>query len=68
MSNFMVVKGESSYNAIFGRPTLMAMKAVISIYHLRLKFSTLRGVGVIRGNQYEARMCYTVSVRSAPGS
>ena len=42
------------------------MRAVTSIYHLCLKFPTPGGVGVIRGNQYEARMCYTTSVRSAP--
>ena len=41
------------------------MRAVTSIYHLCLKFPTPGGVGVIRGNQYEARMCYTTSVRSA---
>ena len=62
----MVVKGKSSYNAILGRSTLVSMKAVTSIYHLCLKFPTPRGVGVVRGNQYEARMCYTTSVRSAP--
>ena len=62
----MVVKGRSSYNAILGRPTLVAMRAVTSIYHLCLKFPTPGGVGVIRGNQYEARMCYTMSVKSAP--
>ena len=66
MSNFMVVKGGSSYNAILGRPTLVAMRAVTSIYHLCLKFPTPRGVGVVRGNQYEARMCYTTSIKSAP--
>ena len=48
--NFMVVKGRSSYNAILGRPTLVAMRAVTSIYHLCLKFPTPGGVGVIRGN------------------
>ena len=42
------------------------MRAVTSIYHLCLKFPTPGGVGVIRGNQYEAWMCYTTSVRSAP--
>ena len=57
ISNFMVVKGRSSYNVILGRPTLVAMRAVTSIYHLCLKFPTPGGVGVIRGNQYEARMC-----------
>ena len=66
VSNFMVVKSRSSYNAILGCPTLMAMKAVTFIYHLCQKFPTPGGAGVIRGNQYEVRMCYTTSVRSAP--
>ena len=66
MSNFLVVKGGSSNNVILGRPTLVAMKAVTSIYHICLKFPTPSGVGVIRGNQYEARMCYTTSIESAP--
>ena len=66
VSNFMVVKGRSFYNAILGRPTLVAMRSVTSIYHVCLKFPTPGGVGVIRGNQYEAWMCYTTSVRSAP--
>ena len=61
----MVVKGRSSYNAILGRPILVAMRAVTSIYHLCLKFPTPSGVGVIRGNRYEARTCYTTSVMSA---
>ena len=68
MSNFMMVKGRSSCNAILGRPTLVALKAVTSIYQLCMKFPTLCGIGVIRGNQYEARMCYTMSVKSAPAN
>ena len=44
----------------------MAMMEVTSIYHLCLKFSTPRGVRVVQGNQYEARICYTTSIRSAP--
>ena len=66
MSNFMVVKGKSSYNAILGCPTLVAIKAVTSIYHLCRKFPTPRSIEVVRGNQYEARMCYTTSFRSTP--
>ena len=62
----MVVKGGFSYNAILGQPNLVAMKTVTLIYHLCLKFPTPCGVGVDRGNQYEARICYTTSVRSAP--
>ena len=34
MSNFMVVKGRSSYNAIIRHLTLVAMKAVTSIFGL----------------------------------
>ena len=66
MSNLMVVKGISSYNAIIGRPTLVAMKEVTSTYHLCLKFPTLCSITFVRENQYEARMCYTTSIRSAP--
>ena len=47
MSNFMVVKSRSLCNAIIGSPTLVAMKAVTSIYHLCLNFPTPRGVGVV---------------------
>ena len=66
MSTFMVVQSRSSYNAILGHPTVVAMKAVASIYHLCLKFPTPPGVRVVRENQYEARMCYTTIVKSAP--
>ena len=66
ISNFMEFKCRSSYNAIIGRPTLVAMKEVTSTYHLCLKFPTLCSITFVRENQYEARMCYTTSVRSAP--
>ena len=49
ISNFMVVKGRSSYNVIVGRPTLVAMMAVTSIYHICLKFPIPYGVGVDGG-------------------
>ena len=47
-SNFMVVKGGSSY--IIGHPTLVTMKTVTSIYYLCVKFPTPRGVGVFWEN------------------
>ena len=62
----MVVKDRSSYNAIIGRPTLVALKVVTSIYHLCQKFLTPCGVRVVRGNQYETQMYYSTSIRSAP--
>ena len=43
--NFLVVDCSSSYNAIIGRPTLNSWKAVISTYHLSVKFPTEYGIG-----------------------
>ena len=56
--NFLVVDCSSSYNAIIGRPTLNSWKAVISTYHLSVKFPTEHGVGQVQGNQLAARECY----------
>ena len=42
--NFLVVDCSSSYNAIIGRPTLNSWKAVISTYHLSVKFPTEYGI------------------------
>ncbi|XP_075654059.1 uncharacterized protein LOC142624377 [Castanea sativa] len=53
---FLVVDCSSAYNAILGRPTLNAWKAVTSTYHLMVKFPY--GVGELRGNQVVARECY----------
>ena len=42
--NFLVVDCSSSYNAIIGRPTLNSWKAVMSTYHLSVKFPTEYGI------------------------
>ena len=55
---FLVVDCLSAYNAILGQPTLNSWKAVISTYHLMIKFPTDYGVGELRGNQVAARECY----------
>ncbi|XP_074377962.1 uncharacterized protein LOC141719478 [Apium graveolens] len=47
---FYVVRIESPYNAIFGRPFLSTFEAVESIPHLKLKFPTEKGVGKMRGD------------------
>ena len=52
----------SVYNVILGRPTVNALKAVVSMYHLAPKFPTPSGVGVFRGNQEWARKCYLEAV------
>ena len=56
--NFLVVDCSSSYNVIIGRPTLNSWKAVMSTYHLSVKFPTENGVGEVQGDQLAARECY----------
>ena len=72
MVEFIVVDRPSVYNVILGRPTLNAIKAVVSTYHLAMKFPTSGGVGVFQGNQEGARKCYMEAVnkvcRKAPAS
>jgi len=63
MSKFLVVKGGDQYNAVIGRPTLRALRAVTSIYHQTMKFPTPSGVGKVRGNQYESRLTYSETIR-----
>ena len=58
MINFLVVDRPSVYNVIIGRPTLNSIRAITSTYHLAMKFPTDFGIGVIMGDQKEARICY----------
>ena len=47
MVTFLVVQCPSTYNAIIGRPTLNNLRAVTSTYHLKVKFPTPAGPGVL---------------------
>lgn len=49
LADFAIVDLPSNYNAILGRP-------IIS-YHYCMKFPTPYGIGVIHGDQAEARAC-----------
>ncbi|KAL0292283.1 UNVERIFIED_CONTAM: hypothetical protein Sradi_6995800 [Sesamum radiatum] len=62
MLKFLVVDMPSAYNVILGRPTLTAFQAVISIYHMKIKFPTPGGVEV-QGNPLQSRKCYVEAVR-----
>ncbi|KAK2996935.1 hypothetical protein RJ639_026503 [Escallonia herrerae] len=64
MLDFVVVKVPSAYNAILGRPALNRLQAVVSTYHLKMKFSTEHGIGEVKGDQTTARQCYVTSCRS----
>ena len=56
--NFLVVDCSSLYDAIIRRPTLNSWKAIISTYHLSVKFPTKYGIGQAQGDQLVARECY----------
>ncbi|KAL0454686.1 UNVERIFIED_CONTAM: hypothetical protein Slati_0807800 [Sesamum latifolium] len=60
---FLVVDVSSAYNVILGRFTLNALQAIISLYHMKIKFSTLGGVQKVRGDPLQSRKCYVEAVR-----
>ncbi|XP_057981172.1 uncharacterized protein LOC131166602 [Malania oleifera] len=47
LKDFLVVDRPSVYNIILGHPSLNAAPAITSIYHLKIKFPTLHGTGMI---------------------
>ena len=60
---FLVVDTPSAYNMLLGRPSLNAIKAIPSAYHMMIKFPTTTGVGMVRGDQRVARECYSASMK-----
>ena len=60
---FLVVDAPSAYNMLLGRPSLNAIKAIPSDYHMMIKFPTTSGVGMVRVYQRVARECYSASVK-----
>jgi hypothetical protein len=66
MVKFLIIDRVSAYNAIIGRTALNNLKAVTSTSHLSMKFPTEEGVGVVKGDQKEARRCYNLSLKDTP--
>ena len=65
VATFTVVDQPCAYNAILGRPILKEMKIVTSIYALTMKFPTPKGVGCVKGVQYDSRDCYNKALKAA---
>ncbi|XP_071933931.1 uncharacterized protein [Coffea arabica] len=66
--NFAVVKADSPYNLLLGRPTLNALHAVYSTYHLSFKFPTPAGVAEVSSDICAARECYLATLQAASPS
>ena len=47
---FLIVDAPSAYNILLGRPSLNAIKAIPSAYHMMIKFPTTSGVGMVQGD------------------
>ncbi|XP_071933541.1 uncharacterized protein [Coffea arabica] len=63
--SFAVVKADSPYNMLIGRPTLNALRAVYSTYHLSFKFPTPAGVAEVSSDVGAARECYLATIQAA---
>ncbi|KAL2236614.1 UNVERIFIED_CONTAM: Retrovirus-related Pol polyprotein from transposon [Sesamum indicum] len=62
MVKFLVVDMPFAYNVILGRPGLNSFRAVVSTYHLKMKFPTVSGIGEVVCDQIEAKRCYNLSL------
>ncbi|KAL2235182.1 UNVERIFIED_CONTAM: Retrovirus-related Pol polyprotein from transposon [Sesamum indicum] len=62
MVKFLVVDMPFAYNVILGRPGLNSFRAIVSTYHLKMKFPTQSGIGEVVCDQIEAKRCYHLSL------
>ncbi|XP_057755615.1 uncharacterized protein LOC130974778 [Arachis stenosperma] len=61
---YLIVDCPSPYNIILGRPALNMFRAVISTYHLCVKFQAQGGkIAIIHSDRQQARQCYNASLK-----
>ena len=60
---FHIVDASSAYNVLLGRPSLNAIMAIPSSYHMVIQFPTTKRVGMVRGDQRMARESYSTSMK-----
>ena len=65
MVDFLLVDQPSTYNAIIGQPNLNTIRAIVSTYHLAMKFPAGNLVGQVRSDQAKAQQCYAMSTKVA---
>ncbi|XP_027166409.1 uncharacterized protein LOC113766415 [Coffea eugenioides] len=66
--NFAVVKVDSPYNLLIGRPMLNALWAVYSTYHLSFKFLTPAGMAEVSSDVCVVQECYIATLQAATSS
>ncbi|XP_025662045.1 uncharacterized protein [Arachis hypogaea] len=61
---YLVVDCPSPYNIILGRPALNMFRAIVSTYHLCVKFQAQDGrIATIHSDRQQARQCYNASLK-----
>lgn len=65
MTEFLIVVFPSAFNGVIGRSLLKALKTIMSIYNLTMKFPTAEGIGQVRGSQYDLKECYNKLLKLA---
>ncbi|KAL2226260.1 UNVERIFIED_CONTAM: Retrovirus-related Pol polyprotein from transposon gypsy [Sesamum indicum] len=63
MVTFLVVDTPFAYNVILGRPGLNSFRAIVSTFHLKMKFPTPNGVMEVSCDQRKAKRCYNLSLK-----
>lgn len=63
LTDFLIVKATSPYNAILGRQWKHKMRAVPSTYHQVLRYQTIYGIEEIRGDQATTRTCAVLALK-----
>jgi len=64
---YLVVDGDTSYNALLGRPSLNALGTIVSTPDLTMKFPAKDGsIVTIYENQKTTRECYIASLKIQP--
>ncbi|KAL2228350.1 UNVERIFIED_CONTAM: Retrovirus-related Pol polyprotein from transposon gypsy [Sesamum indicum] len=66
MMKSLVVNTPFAYNVILGKPGLNLFRAVISTYHMKMKFPTENGTRELASDLREARKCYNLSLKGEP--
>jgi len=64
---YLIIDAHTSYNILLGRLSLNMLGAVISTYHLAIKFPSTSGdIVTVHVDQPTARRCYADSLRERP--